>query len=170
VCRVGGEMFDGTHPEMVIEGLTDGTYINITQKYINVTFEEVTLPNNTLRCKFMGVMLPEGFKVDSQGVHKRYANQVRFGWKRISTVLCVLSAISEDTEGSICSQVEIIFADGTARNAYKIRVDTATAFSPGISTLLRKMGAICTPNDGRRLAEYFRECYMLRLQEARGRT
>ncbi|MDN5310190.1 MAG: hypothetical protein PWP14_1584 [Methanolobus sp.] len=160
-------MFDETHPEMVLEGVTDGTCRNIHHKYINVTFEKVTLPNNTLRCKFMGVILPEGYKADPQGVHKRYASQTRFGWKRISTVPCVLSAISEDTEGSICSRVEITFADGTARNAYKIWVDTATAFSPGIATLLRKNGAICTVNDGRRLADYFRECYMLRLQESK---
>lgn len=166
---MGEKWFDGTHPGMAIEGVTDGTYRNIHHKYINVTYEKVTLPNNTLRCKFAGIMLPEGYKVDPQGVHKRHASQTLFGWKRISTVPCVLSAISEDTEGSICSRVEITFADGTARNANQIWVDTATAFSPRIATLLRKMGAICTYNDGRRLADYFRECYMLRLQEARGR-
>jgi hypothetical protein len=164
---VGEKWLDETHPGMFGEEVIDGTYINMHQKYINVTFENVIFPNRARGCKFVGVMLPEGYKADPQGVHKRYANQTRFGWKRISTVPCVLSSISEGTEGSICSRVEITFADGSARNAYKIWVDTATAFSPGIATLLRKNGAICTFNDGRRLADYFRECYMLRLQEAK---
>lgn len=69
---MGEKWLDDTHPGMAIEGLTDGAYINIHRKYINITFENVIFPN----------------------------------------------------------------------------------------------GAICTFNDGRGLADYFRECYMLRLQEA----
>ncbi|WMW25378.1 hypothetical protein RE474_01260 [Methanolobus sediminis] len=135
--------------------------------YINPTFEQVIMPDRSRRYKLCGSMGPAGYKITEDGVHRRYASKTRFGWYRITSAPAILSAISEKMDYDIHENVQITYIDGPG-SVYTVWVDTARAFSPRIASFLRKRGAICTDNDGRRLADYFRECYLLRMQEARG--
>lgn len=156
----GGEV---EHP--MIE-LTDNSVINMYSNYIKPTFEQIERPDRSKCYKFCGHLAPEGYKITLEGVRRRYASETRMGWKYISSTPAILSAISENTECGIHEEVQITYTDGPGRNVYQVWVSTAKAFSPGIAAFLRKRGAVCTNNDGRRLADYFRDCYMLRMQEA----
>ncbi|WP_407356368.1 hypothetical protein [Methanolobus sp. WCC5] len=140
-------------------------YTDMHLKVINITFETVTMPDNTLRCTFIDLMLPTGYKVNSQGVYKRITKNNRRGWRRITSVPCTISAISQDAEHGICSKVRVAFVDGSGCNVWEMWISTAQALSRKVAGILRENGAICTDSDSEQLADYFRECYMMRLKE-----
>jgi len=153
--------------------ITDSPVSKMYQEVIKVTFERVTIPDGTYRHKFCGSVLPEGYMIRQEGIEKHKGRTKRTGWgpetMRVSSAPCVLSAIGTIGEDGSTNRVQITFADGTATQAKQVWVDTATALNRRIAGILRDLGAICTSSDGQRLADYFRDCYMLRMQEARGR-
>ena len=129
-------------------------------------FEEIIPPHGPIRYKICGKLIPVGYKAAPDGIQIRHNTRVRQGWKPITSALSVLSDLGETAGDGSCREVEITFED-TNGVIQRIMVETKDAFSPSIARILREQGAACTTSDGSRLADYFRACYDLRVEEAR---
>ncbi len=129
-------------------------------------FEEIIPPHGPIRYKVCGKLIPVGYKAAISGIQIRHNTRTYQGWKDITSALCVLSGLGEKAPDGSCLMVEITFQDALGI-LQQIWVETKEAFSPNISRILREQGAACTTSDGSRLADYFRACYDLRVEEAR---
>ncbi|WP_370575728.1 hypothetical protein [Methanomethylovorans sp.] len=141
---------DKTHP--------DNSVTKPTCECKKVTFERITLSDNSYQYKFNGYKLPRLYRIDKTGIYKRKKSNQLFDWQMVTLTHCIVSDFNE-------GEVKILYANESATIACEMWIDTSTAFSPGIATKLRRNGAVCPPADGGRLASYLRDCYKLRRQE-----
>jgi hypothetical protein len=124
------------------------------------------MPDETIRHRLLDYSIPLGYKVDEEGTHKRRATNTGFSWTRVSPIISTITHIKDVKEYGYPEYVDVIFCNGIWDEFKTATLELEYIFSTKVATLLRKEGAICTTNDGRRLADYFRECYILRVREA----